>query len=211
MTDNEFIEKFLKEDREKNFVLDQFPLSRVVIAELEDHDEFILSFPHISLDGWSIFIILRELIENYCSLVTEGKTCQFENKGDLKEFINYQRKLDYTEAEKYWKEYLTDFIEKNEIWGIAVENDDIGSFVQKNISLSKKETDDLNEKAKINGVTVNVLLQCALAMCITKFSGNKDVVFGTTVSGRNCELDNINSITGLLINTLPVRINLRKT
>lgn len=210
MTDNEFIEKFLKEDREKNFVLDQFPLSRVVIAELEDHDEFILSFPHISLDGWSIFIILRELIENYCSLVTEGKTCQFENKGDLKEFINYQRKLDYTEAEKYWKEYLTDFIEKNEIWGIAVENDDIGSFVQKNISLSKKETDDLNEKAKINGVTVNVLLQCALAMCITKFSGNKDVVFGTTVSGRNCELDNINSITGLLINTLPVRINLGK-
>lgn len=93
-------------------MLDQFPLSRVVIAELEDHDEFILSFPHISLDGWSIFIILRELIENYCSLVTEGKTCQFENKGDLKEFINYQRKLDYTEAEKYWKEYLTDFIEK---------------------------------------------------------------------------------------------------
>ncbi len=210
MSDSDCIEMLLKKDRENKFLLDKFPLSRVVLAELDDHTEFILSFPHISLDGWSIFIILKELVEMYCSFVAEGKPCQLEKKGDLKEFIEYQNRLDDVAANNYWKEYLNGFNGKNEIWGIAVENDEPRMFIQKNITLNKQDTDMLNAKAKENGITVNVLLQCALAMCIEKFSGSKDIVFGTTVSGRNCELDNINLITGLLINTLPVRIELDK-
>ena len=49
------------------------------------------------------------------------------------------------------------------------------------------------------------MLQAAWAQVLMMLTGHRDVAFGTAVSGRPAELAGVDSIVGLLINTVPVR------
>jgi amino acid adenylation domain-containing protein len=55
---------------------------------------------------------------------------------------------------------------------------------------------------------MSALVQGAWAVLLSRYCGVDDVVFGITVSGRPYDLPGIESMVGLLINTLPVRIEL---
>lgn len=57
-------------------------------------------------------------------------------------------------------------------------------------------------------MTLSTVLQSAWAVLLGRLLGRDDVVFGTTVSGRPPEIPGIESIVGLFINTLPVRVRL---
>jgi amino acid adenylation domain-containing protein len=60
--------------------------------------------------------------------------------------------------------------------------------------------------AQRHGLTMNTLLQGAWALLLSRYTGQRDVVFGATVSGRPADLPGADEMTGLFINTLPVRI-----
>ncbi|MGV0656816.1 condensation domain-containing protein, partial [Mycolicibacterium thermoresistibile] len=49
------------------------------------------------------------------------------------------------------------------------------------------------------------VLQAAWAHLLMAMTGQRDVVFGTAVSGRPADLPGADRIVGLLINTIPVR------
>ena len=51
------------------------------------------------------------------------------------------------------------------------------------------------------------LFYTAWGILLQKYNNSRDVVFGTTVSGRTHRLKGINNIVGLFINTLPLRIH----
>ncbi|HZS21710.1 MAG TPA: amino acid adenylation domain-containing protein, partial [Pseudonocardiaceae bacterium] len=55
------------------------------------------------------------------------------------------------------------------------------------------------------GLTVNTLVQGAWAVLLSRYSGQPDVVFGTTVAGRPAELAGVESMVGMFINTVPTR------
>ena len=52
---------------------------------------------------------------------------------------------------------------------------------------------------------VNTVVQAAWAQLLTVLTGQHDVAFGVTVSGRPPEVLGADSMVGLLINTVPVR------
>jgi len=52
------------------------------------------------------------------------------------------------------------------------------------------------------------VLQGAWALLLTSLTGQSDVAFGTTISGRPAEIAGAESMVGLLINTVPVRANI---
>jgi amino acid adenylation domain-containing protein len=62
--------------------------------------------------------------------------------------------------------------------------------------------------AKRNHLTISTLLQAAWAVVLSRYSATNDVLFGITVSGRPYELPGIETMVGLLINTLPLRIQI---
>ncbi|HEY9243591.1 MAG TPA: amino acid adenylation domain-containing protein, partial [Streptosporangiaceae bacterium] len=68
--------------------------------------------------------------------------------------------------------------------------------------------DGLREVARTAGVTVNTLVQGAWALVLSRLAGRCDVVFGATVSGRPADLPGVESMVGLFINTVPVRVRL---
>ena len=57
-------------------------------------------------------------------------------------------------------------------------------------------------------MTLNTILEGVWAMMLWKQSGQQDVVFGTTVAGRPAEIGGIQTMVGLFINTIPVRVRL---
>ena len=61
--------------------------------------------------------------------------------------------------------------------------------------------------AQQNRLTLNTLVQGAWAILLARISGEEEVVFGTTVSGRPSELIGVERMIGMFINTLPARLN----
>jgi non-ribosomal peptide synthetase component F len=75
--------------------------------------------------------------------------------------------------------------------------------------LSTDESDRLQRFAREQQVTVNTVVQGAWALLLNRYSGEEDVMFGSTVSGRPADLAGIEQIVGMFINSLPVRVRVR--
>ena len=56
---------------------------------------------------------------------------------------------------------------------------------------------------------MNSVIQAAWAAVLEVETGRDDVVFGATVAGRPAELDGVESMVGLFMNTVPVRARIR--
>ena len=78
-------------------------------------------------------------------------------------------------------------------------------------SVSAQLTRAVSELARSCQTTVNTVLQGAFAQLLCWLTGQRDVVFGTTVSGRPAEVPGAESMVGLLINTVPVRATITAT
>ncbi|PLW72573.1 non-ribosomal peptide synthetase, partial [Streptomyces sp. DJ] len=77
------------------------------------------------------------------------------------------------------------------------------------VDLPEDLTAALTAWARAHGLTMNTLVQGVWAVLLGRTTGRDDVVFGATVSGRPPEIAGIESMVGLFINTLPVRVRLR--
>ena len=64
--------------------------------------------------------------------------------------------------------------------------------------------------ARRSGLTLSTIVQGAWALLLSRYSGEPEVVFGTTVSGRPAELPGAESMIGMFINTIPTRIRVRR-
>lgn len=64
--------------------------------------------------------------------------------------------------------------------------------------------------AKDNKVTVNTVFQSLWGSMLQKYNNTNDIIFGSVVSGRPPEINGIEEMVGLFVNTIPVRINCDK-
>src|SRR5207248_692577 len=64
----------------------------------------------------------------------------------------------------------------------------------------------LSRQARQSGVTINTLIQAAWGILLGRLTGRDDVVFGITVSGRPPDVSGIESMLGLFINTVLLRL-----
>ena len=72
----------------------------------------------------------------------------------------------------------------------------------------EQTTQAVSELARSRHTTVSTVLQAAFAQLLMWLTGQHDVAFGTTVSGRPAEVPGADSMVGLFINTVPVRANI---
>ncbi|MGB6033149.1 MAG: amino acid adenylation domain-containing protein, partial [Bacteroidota bacterium] len=76
------------------------------------------------------------------------------------------------------------------------------------MSLPPATTSVLQKLCRQHHVTMNTLIQGVWAFLLGVYSGDDDVLFGVTVSGRPVDLEGSESMLGLFINTLPFKIHL---
>ncbi len=204
------LENFLVSDRHKGFDLNQAPLMRFTIIQLgEKTYQFIWSHHHILFDGWSMQIVLKEVFALY-EANQRGEHLRLSPVRPYKEYIEWLQQQDIEKAKQFWQQTLKGF-ETPTLIGNREQrtgNSSKGIYQEKRFQLSQTVTEKLQVAARQHHLTLNNLVQGAWGLLISRYSGEKDVVFGATVSGRQPVIENIESMVGLLINTIPTLVKI---
>ena len=205
----DLLKSFLKTDREKGFNLSKVPLMRLTLVRMTPNDyHFIFTQHHMLLDGWSLALLLKEVFAVYRA-IRSGEKISFEERQPYKAYITWLKQQDLSEAELYWRKTLQGFTEPTPI-RIDEESGNtqrlIEVYDEQQLRLSKTMTEGLQSLAQQNQITLNTLLQGVWALLLSRYSGETDVMFGTIASGRSIAMPGVESMIGLLINALPVRV-----
>jgi amino acid adenylation domain-containing protein len=169
---------------------------------------FLWSHHHILLDGWCVPLILKDVFACYAAC-TGRDAIHLSRPRPYRNYVAWLAEQDLVAAERYWRTALAGFtaptplIVDQSAEPIATDVPDYGVFM---LRLSRPSTTNLHTFAQRHQLTVNTVVQGAWALLLNRYSGEEDVVFGATVSGRSATLDGIETMVGLLINTVPVRV-----
>ncbi|MFE9687330.1 amino acid adenylation domain-containing protein, partial [Streptomyces sp. NPDC006285] len=199
----ETFEQFLAEDRDTHFDMDAPPLVRLALAVLEPgRAELVMTAHHVLFDGWSMPLLMRDLLLLYAS---HGDPSDLPGTRGYGDFLAWRVRQDEDESARAWKAEL-DGVEEPTLLapGSGSAGDD--GLEQVEFALPPDVSTLLNRRAPELGITVNTLVQGAWALLLGQLTGRQDVVFGATVSGRPPAVTDVETMVGMFINTLPVRV-----
>jgi len=199
---------YLVREQTRGFDLSRAPLMRLALIRVTgDEYQFVWTFHHILLDGWSATLVSRDIISFYRAL-SRGDDLRLPNPHPYRGYIAWLQQQDLASAEKYWREALKGFTTATPLIpnNVPAPSPNLQAYYARAISLSTDETVRLRDAARKHRLTLNTLVQGAWALVLSRYSGQHDVVFGATVSGRPPELEGVEEMVGIFINTLPVRV-----
>ncbi|MFO0758290.1 MAG: amino acid adenylation domain-containing protein, partial [Byssovorax sp.] len=203
-----FMARLLADDRQRGFDLRKAPLTRVALVRLgEERRRFVWSIHHILVDGWSAALILKEVFTCYDAF-SAGKAPRLEAARPYVELIRWLKKQDPAKAEPFFRRALKGFSAPTPL---GVDHPPAGDerFGEKGLLLPEAEAEALIAFARREQITPSTLIQGAWALLLSRYSGEEDVLFGATVSGRSAPVPGIDRMVGLFINTMPVRVSAR--
>ncbi|MFE1744009.1 amino acid adenylation domain-containing protein [Coleofasciculus sp. H7-2] len=204
----ERLEMFLQADRDRDFDLSQAPLMRLALIQLaNDAYQVVWSHHHILLDGWSGPLVFKEVYAFYQAFC-QGQDLHLERPRPFREYITWLQQQDLSKAEAFWKKTLQGFTAPTPL---GLDRTLHNQALEKNenelqIKLSQAVSATLESLARQHRLTINTLVQGAWAILLSRYSGEQDVVFGAISSGRPTDLVGVESIVGMFVNTLPMRV-----
>lgn len=197
-------------DLARPFDLNQAPLMRLILVRLaEDHYHFTWSHHHLLLDGWSTPLVLQDLFAHYAGEVS-GQPAPPQARPAYRDFIAWLQAQEVAQGESYWRTKLAGITAPTPL-GIdqaVVGRGDLDVYEQQSLTVDETVTEQLKAQARRHKLTLNTLVQGAWALLLSHYSGEQEVLFGATVSGREANLPHIDEMVGVLINTLPMRVQL---
>lgn len=199
--------------RQRGIPTAEAPLMRMALLHIsEDTYHFIWTYHHILLDGWSLPLVINDLMICYNAL-SSGKPPQLSPTRPYREYIIWLWQRDQAQAEAFWRQHLAGFTTPLHLWGTRAEHHEHTASLPHEHTryLAPATTSALQTLVQQHQLTLNTLLQGAWAILLARYSGESDVLFGTTVSGRPVEIPGIEQMVGLFINTLPMRVTLPPT
>ncbi|HYG64822.1 MAG TPA: amino acid adenylation domain-containing protein, partial [Thermoanaerobaculia bacterium] len=188
------------------------PLMRiVVVATKEQEVRFLWTYHHLILDGWSLPILLREVFSSYAAAL-RGEALALPRTRPFRDYIEWLLRQDSAASEAYWRQALAGFTaptslgaDRRRLDPGAAEDVEHDEQDDPGLLLSPVETESLRLLARRWRLTLNTLLQAGWALLLHRYSGEEDIVFGVTLSGRPSQLEEVDTMVGLFINTLPLR------
>ncbi|WP_342706338.1 amino acid adenylation domain-containing protein [Burkholderia arboris] len=205
---------FLADDRRRGFDLQRAPLFRcTLIQETDTRHRFCWSAHHIVLDGWSTAILMKEVFDDYLSLVRTGAPAVTASAPGYRTYIDWLARHPRSADETWWRAELAGFHAATPI-AAGPARQAAGDAARQATRRTQQFLLDETLAARLQAlmrahrVTLNVLVRAVWALVLRRHAGTDDVVFGVTVSGRPPMLDGVESVAGLFINTLPLRLRI---
>ncbi|MGF0248160.1 amino acid adenylation domain-containing protein, partial [Rhodococcus erythropolis] len=197
----------LAEDRARPFDMAQAPLIRfTLIALAPEKFTLVLTNHHILLDGWSMPLLIRELATLYAA---DGEVAALPHARAYRDYLTWMSRRDQQASRAVWARTLSG-VEGPTLLAPAVRSRRLSTMAAEWVfDLDEEFTTSLRGMARELGLTINTIVQASWGIVLAALTGRDDVVFGATVSGRPPELTGIETMIGLFINTIPVRITLR--
>ncbi|BFH66552.1 hypothetical protein J27TS7_35260 [Paenibacillus dendritiformis] len=195
-------------DIRRGFHLEQEVPFRVMLCKLgENRCEMVISSHHILYDGWSTGIIIKEFIHNYEHL-SQGKPVDKRVKNTTFPYLKKLNNENMDEHAAYWKKLLAEMNHSPLLPTEPTAVSTVPLIGYYGYTISPEHARLVEEQARKYNMTAANLCYAAWGLLLRVYTNRNDVVFGTTVSGRNDNLDGIMDMVGLFIRTLPVRIDL---
>ncbi|MGC9437403.1 amino acid adenylation domain-containing protein [Streptomyces sp. WG5] len=205
------IARHIEERRYHAYRLDRPPLY-LFRAHVLNNDtvELVFSFHHAILDGWSVATLVRELLQDY--LHHAGRPVEAVPSGQLPSPALHvreeRRALASDETKRYWQRLLTG-VELAQIDGLRPHEPAGGEgVIHHRVELPDGLGTELRHLARTHGLPVKSLLLAAHCLTLRLFSGTQDITTGLVTGGRPEEAD-AERITGLFLETLPLRLDTR--
>ncbi|MEU7730625.1 amino acid adenylation domain-containing protein, partial [Streptomyces sp. NPDC040724] len=217
------LERLLAQDLGSRFDPAAPPLLRMALVTLgPERSELVVTAHHLLFDGWSIPLLVEELLRLYGS---SGDASVLPRAPQYRAFLRWLARQDGEAAARAWAAELAgvdgptllvpsvqgaapagrvEQPERPEEFEESAPEDSPHGQVE--VPLSGDDARALARRAARLGITLNTLVQGAWAVLLAGLTGRQDVVFGTTVSGRPAELPGVDTMVGLFVNTLPVRV-----
>ncbi|MGH7794619.1 MAG: condensation domain-containing protein, partial [Candidatus Binatia bacterium] len=127
-----------------------------------------------------------------------------------RDYIALLRRQDLSEAEVFWRRMLKGFTTPTPVGSNAPPAglSHPTAHDSRQVRLPASITAALQSLAMQHRLTMNTLVQGAWALLLSRYSREEDVIFGATVSGRPADLSGVESMVGIFINTLPLRVQI---
>ena len=218
-----WVTSYAADECNKSFDLTRAPLMRLSLLRLTDDTyRFIWSLHHLIIDGWSLPLLVKEVFAIYAAYGA-GKEPRLDRVKPFGDYIGWLNKQSLASAEAFWKKTLAGFVAPTPFRVDHPASVHDGGSPGKPGSAPKPpgephEVDEtmlvftatesaaLQAFARQHQLTLSTLVQGAWALLLARYSGEDDVLFGATVSGRSAPVPGIDRMVGLFINTLPVRV-----
>jgi aryl carrier-like protein len=205
----ERLQSYLLADRRRGFELTRAPLMRLAMirtGEMSNH--FVWTLHHILMDGWCMPVIIDEFSSFYEAFCA-GQDLRLAPAKPYRDYIAWLKRQDSRQAEAYWRQTLAGFTTPT-----SLGNEDAylsspttpESHGKQEARLSAAVTSMLLATARRRRLTLSTLVHGVWALLLSRYSGQQDLVFGTTVSGRPTELADVEKMIGLFISSLPFRV-----
>jgi amino acid adenylation domain-containing protein len=197
---------FKAEDRAKGFNLQAGSQMRLAVLGLgDDAWEFIWSFHHILMDGWCVGILISEFFQLYHGLAGGVET----NLGKVYPYVSYIQwlsKVNQQDSLAYWKDYLAGYDTPCTLPRLQHQLGQPYRLEELRMVLPIDNRQKVQARCAELRITENNFIQTAWGILLSIYNNTRDVVFGTVVSGRPAEIPGIETMVGLFINTVPVRV-----
>ncbi|WP_051163585.1 non-ribosomal peptide synthetase, partial [Nocardia brevicatena] len=200
------LDELMDVDRRTRFDVTAAPLLRMTLVGTADRRyRLLLSMHHILIDGWSTPLLIRELLTLYAcdsdpALPASGRP--------YRDYLTWLKAQDQDAAETAWTRAFDGVSEPTLLTPADRGRQYTSAAREVRVQLSEERTAALVATAHRQELTLNTIVQAAWAIVLANATAREDVVFGTTVSGRSAQVSGIESMIGLFINTVPVRVRL---
>jgi amino acid adenylation domain-containing protein len=206
------VTRLIKAEAEKPFDLTQTPLLRTTLLQL-DVTEYVLllTIHHIVADGWSIDVLIREVMVLYEAFCGDQPSPLTELPIQYADFALWQSQ--YLQGEvlanqlAFWREKLG-----NHPPVLELPTDRPRPAIQtfrgatQSFSLSAEVTEALKTLSQTEGTTLFVTLLAAFKTLLYRYTGQEHILLGSPIANRNrAETE---GLIGFFVNTLVLRTDL---
>ncbi len=204
-----FVKQELQKDAKEVFDLEEGPLFRIRVIVVDENEQVVVvTMHHIISDGWSINILMSELIRNYV---------EFSKNSD---YADEPLEIQYADYSVWQREWLKDEVLEKEIefWKNELQNapslldlpldkkrPPIKTFNGNHISFSfdNELTKKLIEFCNTRNITPFMFLVSVFNILLSRYSNQNDIVIGTPIANRNRK--ELEKIIGFFANTVVLR------
>lgn len=198
-------DKWVAADRESAFDVSQAPLLRLNVFRLAAAQvRWVWTFHHALLDGRSLLAALALLFASY-EAARSGTPMPPTADTSFASFLTWlpgHLAAAHPAAGEFWRQQFAGYAAP------AQADAALGPQTQTQFELDDNTTAALHACCAAENTTPQTLCRAAWALTLGRCRQTDDVVFGVVRAGRHGDLPGIAAMTGMLMNTLPVRVRL---
>jgi hypothetical protein len=182
------------------------PLMRFLLARCGVQRHLLAwTHHHLVLDGWSMSQVLGEVLQSHAAL-RSGHDPALAPSTPSAPYIDSLVAKDLRHGLAFWSRALAGVVAAPAFSSVAPRGAPPG-FGETDVRLSEATTAALRSSAARHRVTVTTLLQAAWAALLARLTSCSDIVFGVVSSGREVDVPRIDTMVGLFVTTLPLRVD----